>query len=89
MSHPTPQITRSRCINVMILLYFFFILFMKLTIVLITEINIIDKIGKSFNDHLGKIIMHTSSIQKTQMKDGFTNSCSQVDIPVDLSSFIA
>ena len=62
---------------------------MKLTIVLITEINIIDKIGKSFYDHLGKIIMYTSSIQKTQMKDGFTNSCSQVDIPVDLSSFIA
>ena len=62
---------------------------MKLTIVLITEINIIDKIGKSFYDHLGKIIMHTSGIQKTQMKDGFTNSCSQVDIPVDLSSLIA
>lgn len=62
---------------------------MKLTIVLITEINIIDKIGKSFYDHLGKIIMHTSSIQKTQMKDGFTNGRSQVDIPVDLSSFIA
>lgn len=62
---------------------------MKLTIVLITEINIIDKIGKSFYDHLGKIIMHMCGIQKTQMKDGFTNGCSQVDIPVDLSSLIA
>ena len=54
-----------------------------LTIILITDVNIIDKRWILLNDDLGNFIMYTSGIKEAQVKNVFSNSSTLVDIPVD------
>ena len=60
-----------------------------LTIILITDVNIIDKRWILLDDHLGNIIVYTSGIQETHVKDVFSHSGTLVDIPKNRSCSIA
>ena len=60
-----------------------------LTIILITDVNIIDKRWILLNDDLGNFIVYTSGIQETQVKNVFSHSSTLVDIPADRSCSIA
>lgn len=57
----------------------------KLTVILITNVNVVDEIWKLLNDYFGDIIVNTGGIQKTHMKDGLSHSSTLVDIPVHTS----
>lgn len=61
----------------------------RLTIKLITDINIIDQRWVLHYDHLGNIIVHTSGIEEAQVKDGFSHSGTLADIPVNTSCVAA
>lgn len=56
-----------------------------LTIILITDVNIIDKRWKLLDNHLSNIIVYTSSIQETHVKNIFSHSSTLVDIPKNKS----
>lgn len=56
-----------------------------LTIILITDVNIIDERWKLLDNHLSNIIVYTSSVQETHVKNVFSHSSTLVDVPKNKS----
>ena len=58
----------------------------RLTIILVTQVDIIDHGRISLDDSLGELIVHISSIQKTQVKSILPHSTNMVHVPAKTSA---